>query len=271
MRAAKGTLFYIGTIAILLFFMMPFVWLILTSLKNYKDAFALPPVFIFTPTFDNFDNVFNRSDFFKAFGSSFFISTVSTVLCLILGTVTAYALAFFHFRRKSKWITFILSARIAPPVLMLLPVYFIAVKVGLTDSYLLLIFVYMLMNLPFVVLMLLTFFEDIPNELREAAFVDGCTEFRAFYRVIVPVARGGIAATFILSMLLVWNEFLVALVLTGRETQTLPVLITSFMTFQGTEWGPLTAAGTLVMLPMLIFGIAVQKHLVKGMTMGAVK
>ncbi|MGN7384333.1 carbohydrate ABC transporter permease [Paenibacillus sp. SAFN-117] len=271
MRAAKGTLFYLGVVVILLFFMMPFVWLILTSLKNYKDAFALPPAFIFTPTFDNYDDVFSRSDFFKALLNSLTISSVSTVLCLCLGMVTAYALAYFHFRSKPKWVTFILSARIAPPILMLLPVYFIAVKIGLSDSYLLMIFVYTLMNLPFVVLMLLTFFEDIPNELREAAFVDGCTEFKAFYRIIVPVARGGIAATFILSMLLVWNEFLIGLVLTGRETQTLPVLITSFMTFQGTEWGPLTAAGTLVMLPMLIFGIAVQKHLVKGMTMGAVK
>ncbi|GIP35715.1 carbohydrate ABC transporter permease [Paenibacillus sp. J2TS4] len=271
MRAAKESFYYIGAIVILLFFMMPFVWLILTSLKNYRDAFALPPVFLFTPTFENYDNVFARSDFFKAIFNSLTISSVSTVLCLCLGMVTAYALAYFQFRRKSKWITFILSARIAPPILMLLPVYFMAVKLGLTDSYLLMIFVYTLMNLPFVVLMLLTFFEEIPHELREAAFVDGCTEFKAFYRIIVPVAKGGIAATFILSMLLVWNEFLIGLVLTGRGTQTLPVLITSFMTFQGTEWGPLTAAGTIVMLPMLIFGIAVQKHLVKGMTLGAVK
>ncbi|KIL39123.1 sugar ABC transporter permease [Gordoniibacillus kamchatkensis] len=271
MVRTKTTFFYAGAVIILLFFLSPLFWLVSTSFKNYKDAFAVPPVLIFTPTFENYQNVFARSDFFAAFANSLMISVVSTLLCLCLASITAYALANFPIRKKMNMITFILSSRVAPPILMLLPVYFIAVKVGLTDSYLLLIIVYMLMNLPFAILMLLTFFEDIPGEIREAAFVDGCSEFKTFLSVILPIARGGIAATFILSMVFVWNEFLISLVLAGKTTQTLPVLITSFMTFQGTEWGPLTATGTFIMLPMLIFGLSVQKHLVKGMTMGAVK
>lgn len=128
--------------------------------------------------------------------------------------------------------TFILSSRVAPPILMLLPIYFISVQIGVTDSYALLIFMYMLMNLPFAVLMLVTYFEDIPSEIREAAFVDGCSETRTFFKVILPLARGGLAATFILSMVLAWNEFLIGLVMTGKATQTLPVLVTSFMTFK---------------------------------------
>ncbi len=270
-NVARSALFYAGVGCILVFFMVPLVWLVSTSFKNSRDAFALPPKWLFEPTLDNYRNVFDRSDFFAAFGNSVFISLVSTLLCLCLAAVTSYALAYFQFPRKSKIMTFILSSRVAPPILMLLPVYFISVQIGVTDSYALLIFMYMLMNLPFAVLMLVTYFEDIPSEIREAAFVDGCSESRTFFKVILPLARGGLAATFILSMVLAWNEFLIGLVMTGKETQTLPVLVTSFMTFQGTEWGPLSAAGTFIMVPMLIFGIFVQKHLVKGMTMGAVK
>jgi multiple sugar transport system permease protein len=270
-RIIKGLLFYLGVIAILVFFVSPMVWLVLTSFKNNRDAFVVPPVYWFTPTFDNYQNIFERSDFFKAFSNSLVISITSTLLCVILGSISAYALTFFYIRKKANILSFILSTRVAPPILMLLPVYFIAVKVGINDSYLLLIFIYMLMNLPFAILMLVTYFNDIPGEIREAATIDGCSEIKTFYKIILPIARGGIAATFILMMLLVWNEFFTALVLTGKQTQTLPVLITSFMTFQGTEWGPLTAAGSFIMLPMLIFGVLVQKHLVKGMTMGAMK
>jgi multiple sugar transport system permease protein len=270
-RIMKGLLFYLGVIAILVFFVSPMIWLVLTSFKNNRDAFAMPPVFWFTPTLDNYQNIFERSDFFKAFSNSLIISVTSTLLCVILGSISAYALTFFYIRKKSNILSFILSTRVAPPILMLLPIYFIAVKVGISDSYLLLIFIYMLMNLPFAILMLVTYFNDIPGEIREAATIDGCSEIKTFYKIILPIARGGIAATFILMMLLVWNEFFTALVLTGKQTQTLPVLITSFMTFQGTEWGPLTAAGSFIMLPMLIFGVLVQKHLVKGMTMGAMK
>lgn len=271
MRYAKNTLFYAGVACILIFFMVPLVWLISTSFKNSRDAFAIPPKWLFKPTLDNYSNVFDRSDFFTAFGNSVFISVVSTLLCLCIAAATAYALAYFNFPRKTKIMTFILSSRVAPPILMLLPVYFISVQIGVNDSYALLIFLYMLMNLPFAVLMLVTYFEDIPSEIREAAFVDGCSETKTFFRIVLPLARGGLAATFILSLVLTWNEFLIGLVMTGRSTQTLPVLVTSFMTFQGTEWGPLSAAGTFIMAPMLIFGIFVQKHLVKGMTMGAVK
>lgn len=271
MRTTKSTLFYVGVGCILMFFMVPLVWLISTSFKNSRDAFAIPPKWVFTPTLDNYTNVFARSDFFSAFSNSVLISVISTLLCLCIAVFTSYALAYFNFAKKSKIMTFILSSRVAPPILMLLPIYFISVQIGATDSYTLLIFIYMLMNLPFAVLMLVTYFEDIPSEIREAAFVDGCSEMRTFFRVILPLARGGLAATFILSMVLAWNEFLIALVMTGKMTQTLPVLVTSFMTFQGTEWGPLSAAGTFIMVPMLIFGIFVQKHLVKGMTMGAVK
>jgi multiple sugar transport system permease protein len=271
MRILKSFIFYLIVVAILLFFVSPLVWLLMTSFKNNRDAFALPPAFIFTPTFDNYLNVFGRSDFFKALFNSLLISVSATAMCIIFGSVSAYALAFFTVRKKSEILNFILSTRVAPPILMLLPVYFIAVKLGINDSYLLLIVIYMLMNLHFAILMLVTFFNDIPGEIREAARVDGCTEMGTFFKIILPTARGGIAATFILTMLLVWNEFFTALVLSGKETQTLPVLITSFMTFQGTEWGPLTAAASFIMMPMLIFGILVQKHLVKGMTMGALK
>jgi len=119
--------------------------------------------------------------------------------------------------------------------------------------------------------MMVTFFEDIPHELRDAARVDGARELRIFWSVILPLARGGLVATLILCVLFTWNEFFIALVLSGRDTQTLPVTITSFLTFQGIEWGPLTAAATLIMLPMVILGLLVQGNVVRGMTLGSVK
>ncbi|OUM85446.1 MAG: sugar ABC transporter permease [Bacillus thermozeamaize] len=267
----KWTMFYLGVFVIAAVFVVPLLWLVSTSFKNYIDAFALPPKLIFTPTLENYTDVLRRSDFMRALMNSVVISTSSTLLAVALGALSAYALVFLELRRKTAISTFFLSARIIPPVLMVLPIYFLAVKLGMTDSYTVLILFYTMINLPFVIMMLRTFFLDIPNEIREAAIIDGCSEMRVFLQTVLPLARGGIAATFVLSMLLTWNEFFIALILSGKSTQTLPVLITSFMTFQGTEWGSLSAAGTMIMLPMLIFGLLVQKNLVRGMTMGAVK
>ena len=155
--------------------------------------------------------------------------------------------------------------------MFVLPMFFLVTRLGLRDSYPVIILIYLVVNLPFAILMLNTFFEDVPVEIREAALIDGCSEWTCFSRIIAPIAKGGIAATAILTLLLTWNEFLIALVLTGQRTQTLPVAITSFLTFQGTEWGPLTAAGTMIMVPMLILGLFVQRYLVRGLTMGSVK
>lgn len=263
--------FYAILGAILLFFLSPVIWLMLTSVKNYMDAFAMPPVFIFQPTFDNYINIFLLSNFMLAMWNSVLISVTASGLSVLLGAMIAYGLAFLQVKGRVKIITFILTVSVAPPIMLLLQTYYLGSQFQLIDTHGLLIAVYVLINLPFAILMLLTFFDEVPKEIREAALVEGCTDLSAFFRIVLPVTRGGMTATFILTILGVWNEFLIGLILSGKGTQTLQVTVTSFITFQGTEWGPLTAAGTFIMIPMLIFGLMVQKHLVKGMTLGAVK
>lgn len=171
-------------------------------------------------------------------------------------------------RSKEK---FILSLRIAPALLFVIPLYYLATRIGAMNQHWLLIAAYAFVNVPFAISLLITFFDDIPKELRDAARVDGAREFSVFWHVYLPAARGGMVATLILCVLFTWNEFFVALVLTGRDTQTLPVSITSFLTFQGIQWGALTAAATLIMLPMIVLGVLVQGQIVRGMTLGSVK
>ncbi|WP_034943148.1 carbohydrate ABC transporter permease [Erwinia oleae] len=262
--------FYLLLAVILAFFLLPIYWLVTLSLKTYIDAFAMPPKLWFTPILDNYRQVLSNGDFLRAFGNSLFISFVSTLLCLLFGALFAYGLVFF-IERKGRAKRFIMSLRFAPVIMLVLPAYYLITSLGMTDSYLVLIVVYTVANVPFTILMVTTFFEDIPPELREAALVDGASEWRIFRSVMLPLARTGLAASGVLTLFFIWNEFQIVLTLSGDATQTLPVAITSFLTFQGTEWGPLTAAGTLVMLPMLILGLLVQKHLVRGLTMGGVK
>lgn len=262
--------FYLVLAVILAFFLLPIYWLVTMSFKTYIDAFAMPPKLWFTPILDNYRQVLSNGDFVRAFGNSLLISLVSTFLCLVFGSLFAYGLVFF-IERKGQAKQFIMSLRYAPAIMLVIPVYYLITRLGMTDSYLVLILVYTVANVPFTILMITTFFEDIPPEIREAARVDGASEWRVFLSVMLPLARTGLAASGVLTLFFIWNEFQIVLTLSGDSTQTLPVAITSFLTFQGTEWGPLTAAGTLVMLPMLVLGLMVQKHLVRGLTMGGVK
>ncbi|QBD83396.1 carbohydrate ABC transporter permease [Ktedonosporobacter rubrisoli] len=270
-RAVRRVLFWLAVIVVLVFFLFPPVWLLLTSLKNYKDAFAMPPVLIFKPILDNYVQVLGNADFLGYAWHSVVVAIVSSGLSLLIGAPAAYALAKMRFKGRDDLALFVLGSRIAPPLMLLFPLYLIFFHIHVLNSLPALIVTYITMELPFTVWILSTFFEDVPDEIREAALVDGEGEFGAFLHVMLPLIRSGLAATAILCIIQSWNEFLFALILSGNHSSTLPVGITSFMTFQGTQWGPLTAAGTLVMIPILIFCLLVQKPLVRGMTLGAVK
>lgn len=267
----RTLLFYAGIALLLLFFLAPPLWLLSTSIKLPKDAFALPPKLIFTPTLDNYQSIFSNAKFMGALLNSLIIAGTSTLISVTLGALASYALVFFRVAKKKGIITFFLSLRVAPAIIFALPVFFLTVKIGIRDSHVIMILVYSVMNLPIAILLLLTFFEDVPSEIREAALIDGCSEWLCFRRIMAPLVSGGLTATAILILLFSWNEFLLALVLTGQNTQTLPVAITNFLTFQGTDWGSMSAAGAVIMLPMLILGISVQKYLVRGMTLGGIK
>ncbi|MDQ0320276.1 multiple sugar transport system permease protein [Pararhizobium capsulatum DSM 1112] len=263
--------FWIALVILLICVLFPLYWVVATSLKTQRDAFSMPPLWLFVPTWENYEKVFNNGLFVRAFFNSVIISFSASLISVAVGAIVAYGLVAQDEPTKRQNEKFILSLRIAPPLIFIIPTYFLAAQMKLLNNHWVIIGVYAFVNIPFAISLLITFFEDIPRELRDAAKVDGAREFTIFREVFMPVALGGIIATFILCVLFTWNEFFIALVLTGRDTQTLPVSITSFLTFQGVQWGPLTAAATLVMLPMLVLGMLVQGQVVRGMSLGSIK
>lgn len=263
--------FYAALAILIAAVLFPLYWVVVTSFKTPRDAFAIPPVWLFEPTLENFRTVLANRTFTRAFLNSFVISISSSLIAVGIGALAAYGVTQQEPERRRGQEKFILSLRIAPALVFVIPVYYFAAQAGALNRHWLLIAAYAFINVPFAISLLITFFDDIPRELRDAARVDGAREFAVFSRIYLPAARGGVVATLILCVLFTWNEFFIALTLSGRATQTLPVSITSFLTFQGIQWGALTAAATLIMLPMLVLGILVQGQIVRGMTLGSVK
>ncbi|MDC7287567.1 carbohydrate ABC transporter permease [Blautia schinkii] len=249
----------------------PVYWLVTTALKTRVDAFAVPPKWIFTPTLENIKAVLLQGTFMKSYRNSIIISVSTTLLAMILGIPMAYALARFKMQNKKGTMMWLLSTKMAPPILIAIPYYVIFKFLGMQDTYLGLIIVYLMFNLAFTVWMSRGFIEGVPIELEDAARIDGATRLRAFWAVDIPLIKGGVAATGILCFITVWNEFLLSLILSGYHTKTAPVTITSFISFEGIRWGEIAAAGILVAMPVIILGILVRKHLISGLTMGAVK
>jgi multiple sugar transport system permease protein len=253
----------------------PIYWMIATSLKTRWQAYSLPPEWIFTPTLENFYAVLTgtgwaASPMLQLLKHSLIVSGFATVLGLLAGSITAYSLARFNVRGSKHFAFWILSTRVFPPVVVAVPVFAMMQQLGLVDTYIGLIIPYAAINVAFVVWMLKGFFEGIPEELEEAAMVDGCSRFRSFWLVTFPLVAPGLAATTIFIWALSWNEFIFALLLT-RSLKTAPVSVTEFVTLYGIQWGQLTATASLMAIPPLIVAILVQKHLVKGLTFGAIK
>ncbi len=270
-RRLVGAGLSVLTWVVVLLAVAPLLWLVSTSLKNRVQAFSMPPAWVFRPTLENYVEVFQRQEFLRFYGNSFFASGVSTLLALVIGVPAAYALARYRFRGRKNLAFWILSTRMAPPVGVILPFYLLWQRFGLLDTRLGLVLIYAVANIGLVVWMMRGFFQDLPRELEESALIDGCTPAGAFYRVALPLARNGIIATGVLAFILSWNEFLFALVLTRDAAKTAPVAITNFVTFDGINWGPLAAAGIVVVLPVFLLALLSQRYIARGLTLGAVK
>jgi multiple sugar transport system permease protein len=283
-RLIRSIVKFLVVIFILIFFLGPIVYLILTSLKEPNIAFTIPPKWIFKPNLINYKSVFGFtseefSGLFAGFGGGFIrcylnsliISFSSVMLSLMIGSLCSYALVRFPLKGKKHLSFWILSTRMGPPIAVVIP-FFIAAKLfGLYDTKTILIILYMTINLPYTVWMMKGFFEQVPEDLEESAMVDGCSRVGAFLRITLPLVKPGLIATSIFCLIFSWNEFLFAFILTGSAAKTLPVKITEFITIHGIVWGPMTAAATLITIPILLFSVVIQRHLVKGLTFGAVK
>jgi multiple sugar transport system permease protein len=250
----------------------PILWIGTQAFKSYFDTIAVPPKVFFNPVLDNFRQVLAKPGFLTSIRDSFIMAAGSSILGLLLGTPCGYALARLRYRGAEGVGFFLLITRMVSPIVIIIPLNRAFQFFGLIDTHVGLILAHTFINIGLVVWMMRGFFQDIPDSLEEAARLDGCSNIQAFYKVALPTTAPGLAATTIFCFLFSWNELMMALTLTSLEVRTTPVFIISeFVGYLAVEWGLLSAAGILIVLPMLIFVVAIQKNLVRGLTMGAVK
>jgi multiple sugar transport system permease protein len=202
---------------------------------------------------------------------SIVVATLSTLVAIVIATLASYALSRMQFRGRHHFVNWVLSTRMMPPVAVAVPMFFIYKGFGLLDTFTGMVLIHALMNLPLAVLLMKSFFDDIPAEIDESAIVDGASRFLIFRRIVLPMAKGGIAATAVLCFIFSWTEFLFALTLTTTGLKTVPVVSSTFVTSIGTAWGNMAALGAASIVPAFIFILLVQKHLVRGLTMGSLK
>ncbi|GBQ30177.1 carbohydrate ABC transporter permease [Gluconacetobacter azotocaptans] len=257
--------------AVALWVFFPILWMVLTGFKTEPDAISTPPHLIFHPTLSSYREVFARETYWHFALNSVTISVLASIAAILLSIPAAYAMAFLPGRRTRGTLLWMLSTRMLPPVGVLVPIYLLARSTGLLDTRTGLVVIYTLTNLPIMVWMLYTFFREVPVPILEAGRMDGATRWQEITQVLLPLALPGIASTGLLSMILCWNEAFWSLNLTSSAAAPLPTFIASFSSPEGLFFAKLSAASTLAVAPILVFGWLSQKQLVRGLTFGAVK
>ncbi|MFG6117951.1 carbohydrate ABC transporter permease [Thalassobacillus sp. B23F22_16] len=265
------TALYSVVILGLIWALLPIVWMVLSSLKTQAGMFTMPPKFFFEPNFDTFKYMFTKGGFLGYLTNSLIASVSATVISLVFGALGGYALARGNFKGTKHISFWIISTRMAPIPAVMLPLYLLFTHLNLVGTMTGLIFAYTTFNLPFALWMMMIFFREVPEALEEAAMIDGCSKFQAFWKIAVPTATPGLVATGILCLMFAWNDFMFASIFSGHSTQTIPVAASMLITQQGIAWGQAMATGTVIITPMVVAGLAVRKYLVQGLSMGAVK
>jgi multiple sugar transport system permease protein len=271
-RWAAAGLIYAGIALALVFFLGPFFWIITTSLKGNEDFFAFPPVWIpAEPSLSHYVSLFTRSSGARYFANSLVISSLSTLAALVVSLPTAYSIARWRFGGGFLSVL-LLVLRMLPAIALIIPLYLMYKFLGLTNSYFGLVIVYTVLYIPFAVWLLVGFLRDFPAEIEEAAMIDGCSRLVALVRVVVPIIAPGLAVVALFAFIATWNEFLFAVVLTGIETKTMMVLVTSF-TSGGTDmfYGEASASVVMGVLPAFAIAFFLQRYLVKGLALGGTK
>ena len=268
-RRLLGNLLYaLLLFLVVLFLLTPFLWMVLNAFKTPLQIIKLPPELIFTPTLRNFQNVFGTQNFMRYIMNSLIIGAGCTLVGLLLGLPAAYSIARYQQNRLAIGI---LMARMVPGITFLVPLFIIFRALGLIDTYTSLILAHMLVGLPFIVWVMVPFFESIPRELSESAVVDGASAARTFVAVILPLSGPGIVTAAILSFVFSWNNFMFSIVLASNRTRTVPVAIYNFISYAQIDWGGLMAAAVVITLPVLVLAIVTQRYVIRGLTAGAVK
>ncbi len=268
----KSTLKLLLILILIFWTLTPIVWIVLNSLKNGGEITSYPPKFVFKPTLQNYVKVFQGSGFYDHLYNSLIVAVSNVIIIMIVGTLAAYGFSRFSIKGKKHILFWIISTRMFPPVVASVPFFIVFKNLGILDTQLVLIIAYITFNLPFVIWMMKGFFDEVPISLEESAKVDGANTFQAFFRVSLPIVAPGLAATAIFTFIMAWNEFLFALILVSNKAKTLPVDITEYLRWgEGIYWGQISAMAVLILLPVLVLALSVQKHLVRGMTFGGIK
>lgn len=263
-------------------YFFPVFWIILTAFKTRTDALEIPPKLFFTPTMDNFRRVFFRdsitsdaseaTNFFLYFFNSIFIAGTAVMLAIVIGTLAAYAFSRHPLKGNDTYLFIILTTRMMPPIVVIIPIFLMFRLTGLSGSYWGILLLYTAFNIPFSVWLVKSFFDELNPEIEDAARMDGSTDWRVFFGMCLPQIYAGLAATFVFGMILTWNEFLFALLLTGVETRTVPVAMARTLGGNvGVDYGLLAAIVTLFLIPICIVTFLLQNQLLRGVTFGTVK
>jgi len=261
--------FFFSVVVVVSPAILVFLWMLSLAFKTDIDNIAYPPVFIPNPpTLDNFFSVFENSPFARYTINSIVVTGSATLLALLVGVPAGYGIAK---ARAHKLGVLVLLARLTPGLSFLIPLYIMFQMLGLTGTLWPMVITHLVITVPIVAWVMIGFFETLPHDLEEAAMIDGCTLWQAFYRIALPLSRPGIVVAAILSIIFSWNNFIFGVVLAGRETRTLPVAVYNVLTFEQLSWGPLAAAALVVMLPVLILTIIIQREIVSGLAAGGVK
>jgi multiple sugar transport system permease protein len=267
-RTAQSILFYAGAVALSVPQVFVLAWMVMTGLKTGVQNIAYPPEFIFTPTLENYQAVFQQHNFLRYLVNSLVIAGLATGISLLLGLPAAYSIAKY---RQGKIGVMILLARMTPFVSYLLPWYIIFRYLKLIDTYTALTLTHLIITLPMVTWLMVAFFESVPADLEDAAMIDGCSRLQSFVIIVLPLVRNGIATSAIMAFIFSWNQFLFSLILSGPKTKTVPVAVYNFISYGKIDWAGIGAAATLIVLPVSIFAFFVRRTIVQGLTMGALK
>ena len=250
----------------------PVLWALLTSFKTERDVLAYPPLLVFTPTLANYKDVlWGSSSILPNLWSSTVVSCTATLLTMLLAIPAAYALARLRYPGKKASGFYVLATQMLPPVGLVIPYYLALQKVGGLDTYTGLVLIYLTFSLPFAIWLMVSYFEDVPYEMEEAALLDRAGRVRTLWYVILPQVGGGIAVTTVFVFLNAWNEFMFAVVLGGNKVRPVTVAMFNFISVEQTQWARLAAGAMVAMAPVILVGLLAQRHIVKGLTVGAVK
>lgn len=268
----RRTLTVAAAAVVLFVWTFPILWAVVVSLKSEAEVLAYPPALVFPPTLANYgDAVSGRFSILPNLWTSLAISTVATALTVLLAVPASYAFARLRLRGKRAMGFYTLATQMVPPVGLVIPYFLILNGLGLLDTITGMVAVYLTFSLPFAIWLMVSFMEDIPYEMEEAALIDRASRLQALVHVVLPQVRGGIAITVVFVFLNCWNEFLFAVQLGGNHVRPVTVAMYNFVSVEQTLWGKLSAAALVAMVPVIAIGFAAQRHIVKGLTVGAVK